>query len=80
MLENIPVLLVILTNNWLFSDITSCYLKITSCSWLKENNRLLFSVTGIDDDQGLGRVTNFENELSNKSDKCKVCKMYILGK
>ena len=28
--------------------ITSSYLKITSCRWLKENNRLLFSVTGID--------------------------------
>ena len=29
--------------------ITSSYLKITSCRWLKENNRLLFSVTAIDD-------------------------------
>ena len=38
----------------LFSDITSCYLKISSCRWLKENNRLLFSTTGIDD-QGLYR-------------------------
>ena len=38
-----------LTNNQLFSYITSCYLKITSCRWLRENNRLLFSVAGIDD-------------------------------
>ena len=44
--------LVIFANNWLFSDITSCYLKISSCRWLKENNRLLFSTTG-KDDQGL---------------------------
>ena len=35
------------TNNRQFSNITSFYLKITSCRWLKENNRLLFSVTGI---------------------------------
>ena len=27
-------LLVILTNNQLFSDITGCYLKIASCKWL----------------------------------------------
>ena len=47
-LENSQFLLVILTNNWLFSNITSFDLKITSCRWLKENNRLLFSVTGID--------------------------------
>ena len=40
-------LLVISTNNRQFSNITSFYLKITSCRWLKENNRLLFSVTGI---------------------------------
>ena len=41
-------LLVILTNDWLFSDIASWYLKITSCRWLKENNRLIFPITGID--------------------------------
>ena len=41
----VDLLLVILTNDWLFDD-------ITSCRWLKENNRLLFSVTGIDN-QGL---------------------------
>ena len=45
----VDFLLVILTNNGLFSDITGCYLKIASCRWIKENNRLLFSVTGIDD-------------------------------
>ena len=28
--------LVIFANNWLFSDITSCYLKISSCRWLKK--------------------------------------------
>ena len=36
----------------LFSDITSCHLKIASFRWLNENNRLLFPITGIDD-QGL---------------------------
>ena len=41
-------LLDILTNNLLFSDIPSFFLKITSCRWLKENNRLLFPITGID--------------------------------
>ena len=42
----------ITNKNRLFSDITGCYLKIAGCRWIKENNRLLFSVTGIDD-QGL---------------------------
>ena len=45
-------LLIILTNNWQFSNIASYYLEITSCRWLKEKKRLLFSVTGIDN-QGL---------------------------
>ena len=44
------------TNNRQFSNITSFYLKITSCRWLKENNRLLFSVTGIDN-QSLKLIT-----------------------
>ena len=42
-------------NSWFFAcylDKKNCYLKIASCRWLNENNRLLFSVTGIDD-QGL---------------------------
>ena len=47
-------LLDILTNNLLFSDIPSIFLKITSCRWLKENNRLSFSVRGIHD-QGLSQ-------------------------
>ena len=41
--------------NRLFSNITGCYPKIASCRWLHENNRLLFPITGIDD-QGLYKV------------------------
>ena len=48
-----------LENSQLFVKITSkkltitgCYLKIASYRWLQENNKLLFPITGIDD-QGL---------------------------
>ena len=42
-------LLVILANNWLFSNSSLLFPKITSFRWQEENNRLLFSIIGIDD-------------------------------
>ena len=41
-------LLAILTNNWLFSNSSLLFSKMISFRWQEENNRLLFSITGID--------------------------------
>ena len=51
-------LLAILTNNWLFSNSSLLFSKMISFRWQEENNRLLFSITGIDD-QGI--TNKYEN-------------------